>query len=374
MRLSLKDLAENFSGRNAGAWRQWPAAGRVHFAGSPGCSRDAAGGATAWANRATAGGIASANAQRAQRRRRDRRGQAGNAAPRQPAAAQRRCAAAVTNGLNERMNTPPHQWNQTALPPPPVPSAVSGQVVARSDMVLPPNPAGTAPLGNHHKMPAKQIVNDREILLEYELSKVGPSGIGTVELWLSKDGGQTWCDEPFEDPDPKASTSGGKYQRTLLLPGDGVFGLYMVVRNSVGLGKPKPKPGYVPEMIIEVDTTQPKAESRSQPVIGQQDTVLLKWTAEQRIWLPTRSPWSGRRSRTGNGTPSAVRTCRTPALINGSCRCRYRAGIFAAAGQRHQVTPEARWLASTGRPRSPWERAARRTAPPPSKRRPVPER
>ncbi len=184
----------------------------------------------------------------------------------------------------EKMNVPPHQWQGPASQGSQgMAGSAVGQVVARSDGQVPQNPAAAGPTSSG-RMPALQIVNDREVLLEYELSKVGPSGIKTVELWLSRDGGKTWGGQPYAvDDEARKSTSGDKYQRTLELPGDGVYGLYMVVRNSVGLGKPAPKSGDVPEMLIEVDTTLPVANLWAPlPVEGQRNVVLLKWTAEDK--------------------------------------------------------------------------------------------
>jgi hypothetical protein len=226
----------------------------------------------------------------------------------------------------DRMSTPP-QWQgqptvSNAAPPAPTNVAqptdrVGGNpVVARSDTPAPTPtqvPAAVAPTPGARKMPPLQIVNDREILVEYELSKVGPSGIGSVELWLSEDGGKTWGDTPFaDDPDAKSSASGGKYQRTLQLPKrDGVYGLYMIVRNSVGLGKPKPRPGDAPEMLIEVDTTPPIAQLwPPEPVAGKRDTVLLRWTATDKNLAanPVTLEWADRQEGPWHviGTPDMV--------------------------------------------------------------------
>jgi hypothetical protein len=128
-----------------------------------------------------------------------------------------------------------------------------------------------------------QLVNEREVSLEYELSRVGPSGIGTVALYLTRDRGAHW--EHFAwDPDAAAATAGGKYQRTLTLPeGDGVYGLILVVRNRAGIGRAVPKAGDAPDMLIEVDMTPPLAELRM-PVADPQrrDALLLQWTAQDR--------------------------------------------------------------------------------------------
>jgi hypothetical protein len=192
----------------------------------------------------------------------------------------------------DRMNTPPHQWQgQQAVSntPPAVPSLpqaqnpLNNQAVARSDAPPAQAPAAVALPTGSAKVPPVTIVNQREIVLEYEV-KAGPSGIGRVELWVTEDGGKTWGKGPAADDGDEKSGRGqsvnGKNERTLQLPRDGVYGVYMIVRNSVGLGKPEPRPGDAPEMVIEVDTTPPVAKLWAPvPVPGQRDTVLLRWEA-----------------------------------------------------------------------------------------------
>ena len=165
------------------------------------------------------------------------------------------------------------------------PAIGKGQVVASSSdnnqgSLLPqPAPAATVPQRNQ---PQLQIVNDPEIVIEYEVSKVGPSGLGVIQVWITRDGGVHW--EPYMEDD-KASlvTQGGKYQRTLLLPGEGVFGISLVVKSKVGMGRPAPRPGDAPEMQVEVDTTAPVATLfKPLPDPMRRDCLVLTWTATDR--------------------------------------------------------------------------------------------
>src|SRR5262249_3490496 len=76
---------------------------------------------------------------------------------------------------------------------------------------------------------------------------------------------------------------GGKYQRTLMLPGEGVYGISLVVRSKAGMGRPAPRPGDAPEMLVEVDTTPPEAQLLPlQPDTQRRDTVQLSWIAKDR--------------------------------------------------------------------------------------------
>jgi hypothetical protein len=143
---------------------------------------------------------------------------------------------------------------------------------------LPNSGQPTAPRG----MPQLQLVNDPEIVLEYEISKIGPSGLKSVEVWITRDGGASWLCYA-EEESPAQITSGGKYQRTLRLPEDGVYGISLVVKSKAGLGRPAPRAGEVPEMLVELDTVPPEG-SLLPPVPDPQkrNTLTLIWTAKDR--------------------------------------------------------------------------------------------
>ncbi len=138
-------------------------------------------------------------------------------------------------------------------------------------------------------LPPLQYVNNHAVTLEYELKRVGPSGIGGIELWLTKDDGDTW-EQVADDEDAQGGAVQNRQQRKyefrdnktdVFLP-DAVYGLTLVVKNRAGLGR-KPRPGDVPEMRIEIDT-QPPAAQLYKPVVDPQqpDHVLLRWIAEDR--------------------------------------------------------------------------------------------
>jgi hypothetical protein len=134
-------------------------------------------------------------------------------------------------------------------------------------------------------LPPAKHVNIKEVDLEYELTRTGPSGIGSVDLWWTLDDGQTW--EKAPNPEVKDLVKDGlqtRYQRTVaLLEGDRVYGFSLVVKSRAGLGKAPPKAGDVPEVRIELDTTPPLAQlfsPRQDPT--KKDNLILSWKASDK--------------------------------------------------------------------------------------------
>ena len=163
-------------------------------------------------------------------------------------------------------------------------------------------PAGGVPKA----LPTLQYVNHPEVMLEYELAKVGPSGVGSVDLWWTRNDGQSW--ELYAvDPEVKGTTQSGRHQRTVELPGDGVYGFVLVVKSRAGLGKAPPRAGDAPEIRVEVDTVSPIAQLYSPGPDAQRPGALtLKWAAKDNNLAtnPITLEWSERRD--GPWQPIAV--------------------------------------------------------------------
>jgi hypothetical protein len=134
-------------------------------------------------------------------------------------------------------------------------------------------------------LPEVKYVNSKELTLEYELDRVGPSGVGKVVLWLTEDDGQTWHDWA-DDPEVEKVVQGSKYKRSIVLPREGLFGFRLQVMNRVSLGSPKPQPGDPPEMRVEVDLTAPTAKLYCQPDPQHENALLLRWECEDKNLLP----------------------------------------------------------------------------------------
>jgi hypothetical protein len=122
-----------------------------------------------------------------------------------------------------------------------------------------------------------EISNSTQTTIDYEVTRSGPSGIGKVELYLTEDEGRSWR-HWTEDLNPRPGSP-----LAVNLPGEGVFGLRLVVTSGAGLAKRGPQPGDPPQMRIEVDTTPPLAKLLPpQPDPSRRDALLLTWTASDR--------------------------------------------------------------------------------------------
>ncbi len=118
------------------------------------------------------------------------------------------------------------------------------------------------------------ITNNKQITLDYEVKR-GPSGVGKVDLWVTKDDGRTW--------EWYAENRELKPPMVVDLPGEGVYGFCLIVQNRAGIGKKPPVSGDAPELRVEVDTTPPSAQLFApQPDARQRDSVVLSWSATDR--------------------------------------------------------------------------------------------
>jgi hypothetical protein len=178
--------------------------------------------------------------------------------------------------------------------PPPV-SNGSGNLLVASTNTKVNTADAAAPASATHtsrgELPRLQIVNSSKVTLEYQVNKFGPSGVGSVELYVTRDDGQKW--ERYGEgqnlnipipADARGTTNSVQRSLTVTLPGEGTYGFYLVVKSGAGLGKPPPKDGAtLPQMRIEVDETAPQANLYA-PIPDPQlkDCLILSWTATDR--------------------------------------------------------------------------------------------
>ncbi len=122
----------------------------------------------------------------------------------------------------------------------------------------------------------KQIVNNTHLFLDYQIEQMGASGVGKVEIWMSRDKGQTW-QKHGEDTDRKSPAE-------LDLPGEGEFGITLVVTNGRGFGGLPPVSGDTPDWWVELDVTKPHVEivGVRPGSIDESGALHISWTARDK--------------------------------------------------------------------------------------------
>lgn len=99
------------------------------------------------------------------------------------------------------------------------------------------------------------IINKPRFDLDYEITSVGRSGVGSVELWATRNRGADWF--------LLATDNDNITPIAVELSEDGVYGLKLVVKNGAGLGGRPPMPGEPPASWLVLDRTAPIGELKS---------------------------------------------------------------------------------------------------------------
>jgi hypothetical protein len=190
-------------------------------------------------------------------------------------------------------NPPAPNWNPSGASPEPT------RVVASTDNPPPPRQAVADVLAAKRSLPPLQYVSHPEITLEYELARVGPSGVGSIDLWWTKDDGQNWELYAIDPEGKSGNVANGRHKRTVALDhGEGLYGFTLVVKSRAGLGKAPPRAGDAPEIRVELDTTPPVAQLYSPaPEPGKYNTLQLKWAARDAnlTGTPVTLEWAAKR-------------------------------------------------------------------------------
>jgi hypothetical protein len=114
------------------------------------------------------------------------------------------------------------------------------------------SPMANLPQTKQQENPRRQFVNSTKVFLDYQVENVGQSGVGKVEVWITRDRAKSWqkiseetqCKSPIE----------------IQFPGDGSFGVTLLASNGRGGSAAPPAAGDTPDWWIEVDTTKPSAQ------------------------------------------------------------------------------------------------------------------
>lgn len=167
------------------------------------------------------------------------------------------------------------------------PAQFSGLPIASNTDPVPP-PANNL-METSANFPAVKIVKAREVRIDFTVGKVGPSGLGNADVYVTLDKGVTWKKIQGEVPvtvPPGTDIHGSEVSGYVgvQLPAEGtVYGFIVAVKSKAGLAPPPPKPNDPPQALVELDSTAPKGQlfrPRMDP--GQPNTLLLAWEAKDR--------------------------------------------------------------------------------------------
>lgn len=150
--------------------------------------------------------------------------------------------------------------------------------------VLPSAGGGVSPLDHrtaaaedsHASEPSDagwQMVNSRTIAIDYEVASLGPWGVSAVELWGTRDGGQSWRRYAVDDDNRSPVTA--------TVEGEGDYGFRVLVHSAGGFPAAPPKRGDPPEALVRVDLVHPEATLTSveQGTGNLADQIMIRWSA-----------------------------------------------------------------------------------------------
>jgi hypothetical protein len=103
--------------------------------------------------------------------------------------------------------------------------------------------------------PPRHYANSLAFNLEYDVISEDQSKLARVELWMTRDNGQSWAaygtDEDLRSPFAVQVTE------------EGTYGFQLLLHDQEGRANESPRAGDRPDMIVEVDITRPQAYVKS---------------------------------------------------------------------------------------------------------------
>jgi hypothetical protein len=98
----------------------------------------------------------------------------------------------------------------------------------------------------------KRVVDSRKFQIGYNLEGVGPSGVSSVDLYITDDNGATWYHYGSDDDNVSPIF--------VEVPSEGTYGFTLGVRSGAGLSSDPPQNGDAPSIVVVVDQTAPTLE------------------------------------------------------------------------------------------------------------------
>jgi hypothetical protein len=209
---------------------------------------------------------------------------------------------------------PPATTPTPAPPEGPLPGGLAplaglrpGEEPSRKPATAPPEFGTTAPPPRNSAAEV-QHVHDKQVGLDFEIERKGPSGVKKIETYITPDDGQTWY---------KWSET-GESRSPLQLPmpqKEGPYGFRIVVYSGVMQSDGPPKAGMPPDVRLFVDRTPPQVEwYPPTPDANQANALTLRFSVQDAN-LDANSvvlQWS-RQADTGWQTIAASNSRATPA-------------------------------------------------------------
>ena len=121
-----------------------------------------------------------------------------------------------------------------------------------------------------------RTVTSRRFHIDYQIDDVGPSGVSSVELYVTQNNGEKWyrygLDEDRQSP------------FEVEVPGDGTYGFSMRVVSGAGLVDPPPRQGHEPEIVIVADASPPVVNlfPLQQGTGANTNRILITWEVQDR--------------------------------------------------------------------------------------------
>ena len=145
-----------------------------------------------------------------------------------------------------------------------------------SSPIVAPLPTMVQPIAHQEVLLKRQFVNGTKVFLDYQIENAGESGVGRVEIWITRDQAKSW-QKLTEDTQRKSPVE-------VQFPGDGLFGVSLVASNGRGAGGAPPAAGDTPDWWIEVDTTKPTAQITKVHSVTEEGkaVVHIHWSAHDK--------------------------------------------------------------------------------------------
>jgi hypothetical protein len=151
----------------------------------------------------------------------------------------------------------------------PLPSAKSGNETLRPSVGNGlADYASTANSASRAVIPDIQYVRDRQVAIDFEVERKGPSGVKIIEVYYTENEGRTW--KKYWD----TTTTAPPLQ--LPLPErECTFGIRLVLYSGVNQSEGPPQSGDRPDLTLCVDRTAPQVEMYAPTLDPSQPNALL---------------------------------------------------------------------------------------------------